>query len=145
MIGNISHQNTTTEAEPQIALRFQPNQDGPPPPSRKCTKRLASAAQLDSDALPNPIPSFDLLTFLDLIGNPKDSDSLAYWRVKDTKTGGKIIDRFCHELHNYATTTFDEDPPSDQTIQTMFGTAKEWYLKPNRNRGKLATHHIHLY
>ena len=81
---------------------------------------------------PNPILLFDLLKLLNLIGDPNDSGSLAYWRENDAKTGGKFIDCFYHELHDYATKAFHKGLPSkmaSETIQTMFATAQEWYLK----------------
>jgi hypothetical protein len=87
---------------------------------------------------------FDLLKLLDLIGDPNDSNSLAYWRTKDAKTGGKVIDRFCHELHEYATKVFHGGPPSGMDRQTMLATAQEWYLKPDQTRGKLAVYTFDL-
>jgi hypothetical protein len=69
---------------------------------------------------------------LDIIGDPHDSNSLAYWRAKDVKTRGKVIDRFCHELHDYAIKTFLKSPlfkMANKTIQTMFASAQEWYLR----------------
>ena len=80
-----------------------------------------------------------MFSFRLLAQNPKTSHA-----PKDVKTGGQVINHFCHELHDYVINIFCEDFPSEmaiQTIQTILVAIEGWYLnhlKPSQNRGKLA-------
>lgn len=136
MLGTIVQQKPTdtSVAKP---VKFTPNLSGPRQP-RKRTKRTASAAQLGSITL-----MLDMLEPVDLIGDPEDSGSLAYWRTKDIKTGGQVINRFCHELHEYVADACCERSLSgvpSQRIQTMLEAAELWYLnhlESDQEYGKL--------
>ena len=91
-----------------------------------------------------------LLEFLNLVGDSEDPDFLAYWRLKDVKMGGQVIDHFCHELHEYVVNVCCKSFPSEmasQMIQTMLAATEGWYLnhlKPGQMRGKLACMHTFI-
>jgi hypothetical protein len=128
-------------------VEFAPILTGPPiKTSRKRTKRTADAAELDAIAIQD-----DLVRPVDLLGNVNDETSLAYWKKFDEQTGGKLVDRFSYELHEYAVDTCCETfqcvaaTAADPKLESLAAKVRTWYLGQQSNQTSMYIDNIHEY